>query len=102
MPTHETETMKFHLLKTDPDPFYQVWLGTKTAEIRYNDRDFGVGDILELRLHDRQYGRFTGHWIKAVVTHILERGYGLEEDYIMLSFRKIGQGFSESKARYVS
>ncbi len=38
-----------HYLKTDPIPFDDVAAGRKTFEIRHNDRDFQVGDILVLK-----------------------------------------------------
>lgn len=40
---------KRHELKTDPVPFEQIRLGTKTFDMRYNDREFKTGDTLWLR-----------------------------------------------------
>lgn len=41
--------MTRHILKTLPHYFWPVCWGHKTFEIRRNDRDFQVGDILILR-----------------------------------------------------
>ena len=49
-----------HELKTDPDVFDEVARGEKTFEIRYNDRNFQIGDRLTLRRTD-----FTGEEMKA-------------------------------------
>lgn len=40
---------KIHELKTDPEPFNDVYLGLKKFEIRLNDRIFKVGDYIALR-----------------------------------------------------
>lgn len=40
--------MAVHELKTDSDVFQAVVKGDKTFEIRRNDRDFQVGDLLVL------------------------------------------------------
>ncbi|WP_312828084.1 DUF3850 domain-containing protein, partial [Escherichia coli] len=44
---------KTHKLKIATVHFIGVMNGTKTAEFRINDRNFQVGDILELREFDR-------------------------------------------------
>lgn len=41
--------MKWHLLKTWPDSFEAVMRGVKPFEVRVNDRDYQVGDVLVLQ-----------------------------------------------------
>jgi ASC-1-like (ASCH) protein len=45
-----------HELKCRPEFFTRVASGQKTFEIRKNDRDFQVGDILILKEHDPEVG----------------------------------------------
>lgn len=83
-----------HELKTDPEVFEAVLEVTKTHEIRYNDRDFKIGDTLHLR-ETRYTGQemrgpeprpleYTGREITRVVSHVLE-GYGLQPGWVVLS-----------------
>lgn len=88
--------MKVHELKTLNNHFEKVWRGLKTFEIRKDDREYHVGDILHLKEilpQGNPERRFTSREILADVTHILRGGeYGLDKDYCILSikvFRKI-------------
>jgi len=80
-----------HTLKTDSEVFWAVYKGKKTHEIRFNDRDFHVGDELVLK-ETRHTGEemkagksliYTGGTIIARVTHVL-RGpiYGRMGDFV--------------------
>ncbi|WP_285046665.1 DUF3850 domain-containing protein [Lactococcus petauri] len=55
--------MKTHELKLDIKYFDEVKNGTKNFEIRKNDRDFKVGDILELKaFKDGFYAKKGSSW----------------------------------------
>lgn len=56
--------------------------GTKKAEIRINDRDYQVGDLLEF--WDDEKGRT----VFFEITHI-HSGLGMEEYYVVLSVKLI-------------
>nr|WP_290461275.1 ASCH/PUA domain-containing protein [Acutalibacter muris] len=77
-----------HRLKTWPRFFSAVCDGTKTFEIRKNDRGFQVGDILELQewLPDSGY---TGRVVRRKVTYILYGGTmaGLDESYVVMAIK---------------
>ena len=76
--------MTTHELKIKSEHFVNVINKTKTAEIRYNDRNYKVSDILILNEID-SLGNFTGNSCQVVVTHILDNSEYLQTGYVMLS-----------------
>lgn len=78
--------MTEHKLKIKSEHFSDVINKTKTAEIRYNDRNYQVGDILILNEID-SLGNFTGNNCVVIVTHVLDDNQYLQTGYVMLSFR---------------
>lgn len=74
-----------HDLKCDAGYYEAVDLGWKTAELRFNDRDFAPHDII--RLHEQQYGKPTGKSLERRITHIVwdSNGPWLMPGYCMLS-----------------
>jgi len=81
--------MKEHVLKTWPIFFTAVWQGDKTFEIRKNDRDFQVGDILRLREWEPEDEVYTGREVRREVTHIMVTFADvLAPGYVVLSIAK--------------
>ena len=78
--------MTEHKLKIKSEYFSAVINKTKTAEIRYNDRNYQVDDILILNEIDEN-GVFTGNNCAVIVTHVLDDNQYLQTGYVMLSFR---------------
>ena len=74
-----------HKLKIDPKWFAAVEARTKTCEVRKNDRDFRVGDILLLQEWNDGY---TNRECLVRVTHVLHDFdfKGLADGYVALSF----------------
>lgn len=60
-----------HELKTLPKYFKAVKLGHKTFEVRKDDRDFQVGDILLLKKWDD--GQYLVDELKVKITYVLGR-----------------------------
>jgi len=59
--------------------------GFKTFEVRKNDRDFKIGDILLLKEWDNIKNEYTGSSTKYTITYILYGGqFGIEVDYVVL------------------
>lgn len=82
---------KIHKIKTSPVYFLAVENGTKKFEIRKNDRDYQVGDLLVLQEYDRFKEEYTGRSIEKGVTYILQ-GKGIEAGYCILSLKHIPTG----------
>ena len=74
---------KHHVLKCDPGPFRDVQLGLKNFEVRFNDRDYKVGDHLTLVEHHVHVGAIGGE-IECKISYILQGGYGLKDGFVVL------------------
>ena len=85
--------MTTHKLKTWP-PYYRDLLeGRKTFELRWNDRNFQVGDVLHLVEYDPKTGP-TGNQCYRVVSYVLPHdlgnlpGFGLREGFVILGVQR--------------
>src|SRR5262245_27353106 len=67
--------MAVHDLKSWPEMFGPVLDGTKTFELRRNDRDFHTGDHIVLREYDPNTDSYSGREIVKRITYVL-RGIG--------------------------
>lgn len=61
-----------HELKTWTEFLDDVLDEKKTFEIRVNDRDFAVGDMLWLRGWDRAANAYTGKSARVLVTYLFQ------------------------------
>ena len=83
--------MKMHLLKINSIYYEQVMFGRKKAELRKNDRDFKVGDLIHFtRIDGSEYEELN----MFIITHILPVRDIMpdSEDYVMLSIDKYCYG----------
>lgn len=73
-----------------PEYYQEVRKQKKTFEIRKDDSDYEVGDILEL--HEWNGQEYTGHKITREITYILRNcpEYGLAEGFCILAIQPIG------------
>lgn len=83
-----------HLLKTWPIFFKDGLLGKKNFEIRKNDRDYKVGDIIISSEFDPIFKNFTGMKYRRVITYILKsedipKNFGLQHGYCILELKEI-------------
>lgn len=96
-----------HYLKIKPEYYKDVECGLKTFELRKNDRDFQVGDILMLIKLDGE-GNETDQVTRVRVTYILKDcpQYGLKDGYAILGINADSREFINIKdndgIRYVT
>lgn len=90
--------LKKHELKTWPEYFEPILYGLKSFEIRKNDRDFNIGDVLVLREYEPNNESYSGRVIEVLVDYIMkpEKPYvgvgpaaGISDEYILMSIRKL-------------
>jgi hypothetical protein len=89
--------MTDHHLKTWQVPFDALWDGSKTFEVRRNDRDFKVGDTLTLQEWFVDHVRWGERIIDARISYILHGGFGLEPGFCCLSLTDIRKRFYEGE-----
>ena len=90
------ENHKEHVLKTDHVVFQDVLDGNKTFEIRFNDRDYQVGDLVILKeteftgeqMKSGQPLVYTGREMQKRISYVLS-GYGLHEGWVILGIQDI-------------
>ena len=76
--------MKVHELKTYPHYFKQSLDGNKPFEIRLNDRNFQVGDIVILKEWDNI--KYSGRELRGVIKYIIDdRFIGIAKGYVAFS-----------------
>ncbi|MNE84633.1 hypothetical protein D3C80_1815570 [compost metagenome] len=73
-----------HELKTWPEHFENVWNLSKPFELRKNDRNYQLGDILILKEFEWQNQKYTGRVQNVEVTSILKNFKGIEKGYCIL------------------
>lgn len=82
--TYFRDGVKTHLLKILPNYFGKVLNGSKTFEIRNNDRDFKVGEYVELLEYFPDEKKFTGKGVRAIITYITD--YEQKGNYVVFAF----------------
>lgn len=80
---------KKHLLKIYPMYFKEILWNKKTFEIRKNDRDYKVGDILVLQEFDAASQEYTGNKLEVEVTYLLQNTDYLQEGYVCMGIKRL-------------
>jgi len=76
--------MKIHELKTLPEFYQRILNRQKTFEVRYNDRNFQVGDHLNLREYN---GRYTGRSMTVQVKYLTD--YEQKPGFVVMAIHRL-------------
>ncbi len=86
--------MRLHTLKIKDKYYEEVEKGSKPFELRKNDRDYKVDDLINFDVINA-HGDIKHTDGVYQITYILKDvpEYGLDKDYCILGIRKLGQLF---------
>lgn len=88
-----------HVVKIQKKYADRIIDATKTFEVRYNDRDYQVGDYLHFKvLTETGYGIDTTHMLNDSEWRIVyvHSGLGMEKGYVVLGIEPYVQKFWRS------
>ena len=81
----ETKPTGLHELKCWPEYFEAVMSMQKMFEIRKNDRDYRIGDIIYLKEWNPNKMEYTGREWGGFITYILPGGqFGIYKSHVVL------------------
>jgi hypothetical protein len=89
--------MKLHELKIKKEYFQEVYFGKKTFELRKDDRDYEVGDLIKFKVVNKdEHGKegfceYVDSEALYIITYILRNvpEYGLDKDFCILGIKRI-------------
>jgi len=82
---------KTHSIKIVSPHYEYIKEGRKNFEVRFDDRDYKMGDILILQEHnyvENGHLKPTGEFITRKIKHILRKFKGLQQGYIVLGLEE--------------
>jgi hypothetical protein len=103
--------MQLHILKTVNPYFEQAWLDNKTFEVRKNDRNFQIHDIVQLKYYNplnpnsdlkvanELKDHWNDHYLLGQIKYILDDPVYCKEGYVIFSLEILGRG-SEGKEMF--
>jgi len=77
---------KIHNLKTWSYWFKKIKSGEKKFEIRFNDRNFKIGEVLHLMNYDPVEKTLSDEGVHKTIKNVYRDVFGLEENYVVLIF----------------
>lgn len=79
-------SIRVHNLKIKPEYFKDIVRGVKKFEVRKNDRNFKVNDLIVLEEFDSK--GYTGKYINAEITYVLDDHEYCKNGYVVFGFKK--------------
>lgn len=79
--------MMIYKLKTLRGYFQAIQVGRKTFEVRFNDRNFKLGDDLLLQEFDNKTKEYSGNEVLCHITYILDNPEYVKEGYVIMSIK---------------
>ncbi|MEC0329184.1 DUF3850 domain-containing protein [Paenibacillus macerans] len=76
-----------HHLKINTEFFEPVLRQDKSFEIRKNDRNYLIGDLIILNEWEPSKKQYTGRKVKGVITYITD--FEQKDNYVVFSFKLI-------------
>ena len=86
-----------HELKTWPKYYRLALDGSKRFECRKNDRDYWPGDMLWLKEYCPVDEAYTGRWLFARVTLVLDDCPGLLPGYVLMAIKRVRRYDSDGR-----
>ena len=80
-------SIQHHYIKITPEYYRAIERGEKTFEVRYNDRNYQVHDILHLK--EWLNGNYTQREIVAEVTYLLDSPDYCKDGFVIMSIKVI-------------
>jgi len=73
-----------HKIKAWPEYFKPVKAGIKNFEVRENDRNYAVGDILIIDEYDPETNTYTGDSCTRKITYILQNDSFVSAGFVVM------------------
>jgi hypothetical protein len=83
--------MSRHELKTVAPFMDEVWHKRKSFEVRRNDRDFKVGDLIILREYFTSSESYGSREVEGLITYILKDSNYCKEGYWIIGFTEMSR-----------
>lgn len=76
-----------HELKIEPEHYAAIKMGRKSFEVRKNDRDYQIGDILGL--NEYADGKYTGRAVLREIIYIFNNPHYCKDGFVILGVAPI-------------
>jgi hypothetical protein len=72
--------------------FDDVKSGKKPFEVRFNDRDYRVGDIIRQSNFDPETQKYIGEFVDCRITYILDDPQFCKDGFVVMGIFVVGYG----------